>query len=124
MVKSLSGHVVKWSCGQVVKWSCGQVVMWSSGHVVKWSSGQVVKWSIETQIIMSRPTRFSPHVSDNIKDAPGLSRDICSQSGTSIQALLYILGALRCMAISMYNRSRVHPEDALTKSKWRHPCER
>ena len=73
---------VMWSCGQVVTWSCGQVVMWSSGHVsngdvakwssgnVAWPSGHVVMWSIETQIIMRRPTRFSPHVSDNVEAAP------------------------------------------------------
>ena len=62
-----SGHVVKWSRGQVVMWSSGQV---SNGDVAKWSSGHVVMWSIETQIIMRRPTRFSPHVSDNVEAAP------------------------------------------------------
>ena len=104
----------------MVKWSGGQVVKWSCGHVVKWSSGQVVMWSIETQIIMSRPTRFLPHVSYNVKRESTHVIFVANQE----QALQYILGALGCTDISMYNRSGVHPEGALTKSKWRPPCER
>ena len=69
-----SGHVVwLWSCGQVVKWSSGQVVKWSCGQVVVWSSGHVVKWSYgggQLRHIVIMRTRFSPNVSDNIKDAP------------------------------------------------------
>ena len=75
-------------CGHVVNWSCGQLVMWSSGQVVKWSCGQVVMWYIETQCHYER--QFSPHLSDNIKDATGLSRDICSQSGTIIKTYLWV----------------------------------
>ena len=109
-----------WSSGQMVMWSSVHVVKWSSGHVVKWSSGHVVMWSNDTQIIMNRPTRFSPHVSYNVKPE---STDVIFVANQE-QALQYILGALRCTDISMYNRSRVHPEGALTKSKWRPPCER
>ena len=63
-----------------------------------WSYGQVVKWSIETQYHYEH--QFSPHLSDNIKDALGLSRDICSQSGTSINTYLWVhwgAGIFQCI---------------------------
>ena len=79
--------------------SCGQVVMWSSGHVVK--------WSIETPCHYEN--QFSPRLSDNIKDAPGLSRDICSQSGTIIKTYLWRARIFPCIIGCTL---RVHPKGA------------